>query len=348
MTYILLSQQGNAGCITLNRPKALNAMTIEMVNEMSQALKNWADNDAISHIIITSSAPRAFCAGGDVRQAVSLIADNPDKGAVPYFDAEYGFDALLADYPKPVIALTSGIVMGGGFGVARLADYMVVTSDLRLAMPETAIGLFPDVGASCFLRRAPLPAALMMGMTGTIIGAGDAIAWQIADYHCDDGDLSALCQALCQATNRTEIEALLLQYHKAPPQPHFAAMMADITTVFGASDIASIRQAADELAQSGGEASWHHALSQKCPMSIAAFWYMMTQLPVPESNGAAIRRDYFLACKMTARSDFTEGVRAVLIDKDNKPQWVPEGLAQIDDAMLGDLFDFDSMTPLPD
>ena len=348
MTHITLSQQGHAGLIMLDRPQALNAMTIEMVTQMSDALLQWEGDESIAHVIITSSSPRAFCAGGDVRQAVSIIAENPDKGASPYFDAEYGFDCILAVFQKPVIALVDGVVMGGGFGLARLADIMVVSSAIKMAMPETAIGLFPDVGASLFLRRAPLAAALMMGMTGAVIGAGDAMAWQMADYHCVADEFAALKDALCLARDEDAISACLEHYHSTPPEPHFAAQIDNITAIFGTGAPAEIAAKAQRHAQMGGEASWAEALAHKCPTSIALFWHMMTQERVPTSYVEAICRDYYLACKMTSRADFAEGVRAVLIEKDNAPNWCPATLSEIDHKMLVDLFDFTGMPPLPE
>lgn len=348
MTHIILSQKGHAGLIMLDRPQALNAMTIEMVAQMSAALLKWQDDDSIHHVIITSSSARAFCAGGDVRQAVGIIAENPELGAVPYFDAEYGFDRLLARFSKPVIALVDGVVMGGGFGVARLADIMVVSSTIKMAMPETAIGLFPDVGASLFLRRAPLAAALMMGMTGAVIGAGDAMAWRLADYHCTTETFAALQDELCQAQTKEELTACFARYQSAPPEPHFAAQIEDITAIFGTGAPAEIADKAQSNADKGGEASWAAALAHKCPTSIALFWHMMTQERVPSDYEEAICRDYYLACKMTRRADFAEGVRAVLIDKDNAPNWHPATLFEIDHKMLVDLFDFTGMSPLPE
>ena len=348
MTHIILSQKGQAGLITLDRPQALNALTIEMVTQMSKALLKWQADDSIHHVIITSSSPRAFCAGGDVRQAVGIIAEDPQKGAVPYFDAEYGFDRILARFQKPVIALVDGVVMGGGFGVARLADIMVVSSNIKMAMPETAIGLFPDVGASLFLRRAPIAAALMMGMTGAVIGAGDAMAWRLADYHCTAEMFADLQDSLCNARTKDEVTACLQAHHSAPPEPHFALQIDDVTAIFGTGTPAEMAEKAQNHAAKGGEASWASALAQKCPTSIALFWHMMTQERVPSSYEEAICRDYYLAVKMTARPDFVEGVRAVLIDKDNAPSWHPATLLEIDHKMLVDLFDFTGMPPLPE
>ena len=348
MSDISLSRKHNAAHITLNRPQALNAMTIEMVTTMAKALREWADDDTIHHVLITSSAERAFCAGGDVREAVSVIDANPDIGAEPYFAAEYGFDMCLATFPKPVTSLVSGVVMGGGLGVARLSDRMVISSDIKLAMPETAIGLFPDVGASYFLRRAPLGAALMMGMTGQMFGAGDAMAWHIADAHIPQAEFEALFEALSQCKTQSDIDATITQFETKPPAPHFANHDDEITDIFCQETLTAIIEAARTLPDDHILAPCHDALLHKCPTSIAAIWYMMTKSDVPETSYQAILRDFFLARKMTARPDFREGVRAVLVDKDNTPLWQPASLDDITMPMMQDLFDFEGMSPLPE
>lgn len=339
---------GSAGHIQLNRPKALNAMTIDMVTKMTEALRSWVNDDSVHHVIITSSQSRAFCAGGDVRQAVSVIDENPQEGATPYFKAEYGLDMCLASFPKPITSLVRGVVMGGGLGVARLSDYLVISSDIKMAMPETAIGLFPDVGASVFLRRAPLACALMMGMTGTIIGAGDALAWNLADIHCDEDDFDKLFNALSSCQSDQEIREILTQFQKPAPPAKFASQEAQIADIFLQETLHDIVASAKAHKQAGGYGDWFDHLDHKCPISIACFWHMMTKEPVPQTMIEAIDRDYHLARKLTARPDFREGVRAVLVDKDNQPSWHPATLGDVTDDMLAALFDFDAMSPLPE
>ena len=348
MSDVQINIVGRAGHIQLARPKALNAMTIDMVTNMADALRSWVDDDNVHHVIITSSESRAFCAGGDVRQAVSVIDQNPSEGATPYFKAEYGLDMCLASFPKPVTSLVEGVVMGGGLGVARLSDRMVISSDIKMAMPETAIGLFPDVGASLFLRRAPLACALMMGMTGTMIGAGDALAWNLADIHCHSADFDRLFEQLTSCETDRDIQTLLAEFHQPAPLAHFADQEALIADIFLQDTIHDILQAASVHKQAGGHADWSEQLLHRCPMSIACFWHMMTKEAVPQTMIEAIDRDYHLARKLTARPDFREGVRAVLVDKDNKPAWQPATLEEVTDDMMSALFNFDAMTPLPE
>ena len=347
MSHVRVYEHGLSAYIELSRPEALNALSVEMVQEITDALVRWRSDDSISHIIITSSSSRAFCAGGDVRQAVSFIKADPQQSAEPYFRCEYGLDVMIASYNKPIISLVDGVVMGGGLGLARLASYMVVSSTIKLAMPETAIGLFPDVGAAYFLRRAPLSAAIMLGMTGQVIGAGDAMAWQLADYHCPADDFAALKQALSAAQRDAEITAILKAHETSAPEAELADMMTEIDGIFGQNSLSDLLDEAAHLKQRPQPAKWHHALHTRCPASIGLFWHLMTQMPAPADAIEAIQTDYFLACKMMRRPDFYEGVRAVLIDKDNAPCWQPARIDQIDDQLLADLFDFAAMSPLP-
>ena len=354
MAYISAYKDNRMGHIHLDRPEALNALNLEMVNIIKQALLSWLEDDDILCVIFTSSSARAFCAGGDVREAVSLIKENPDLSAEPYFEAEYGLDILLASYPKPTISLVDGIVMGGGLGLARLSKYMVISTAIKCAMPETAIGLFPDVGASKFLRRMPEAAALMMGMTGAILNAGDVIRWGLADFITSADDFENIIDDL-RKVNRLEdsdIKPILTKYQITPPQGLFAPHIALIETVFNHASPQEIAQAALTHASDENDAgkiasSWSEALTKRSPTSITLFWTMIRRLDEPESVIDAIQRDFHLACKMMRRSDFTEGVRAVLIDKDNQPQWQPAHLAEVDEALLASLSDFRSMPLLP-
>ena len=354
-SQIEVKTENRLGIITLNRPEALNALNLSMVTIIKDTLLKWLDDETVDCILLTSSSSRAFCAGGDVREAVSLIKENPILSAEPYFEAEYGLDLILTNYPKPIIALVDGIVMGGGLGLARLSKYMVISQTIKCAMPETAIGLFPDVGASKFLRVLPEPACLMMGMTGTILGAGDVIRWGLADHMIAADKFETLIAELASADSLSEtvIEESLARYQsQSLPDAYFYAHLDLITSVFGQDTPQAIAKAASEHAKEEGEtakiaAGWAEALSHKSPTSIALFWAMIKRLDEPLSLTDAIQRDFHLACKMMRRADFMEGVRAVLIDKDNAPQWQPASLDEVDNDLLSSICDFTDMPLLP-
>lgn len=355
MSQIMVKQQNHLGIITLNRPEALNALNLSMVTIIKEALLKWLDDEAVDCVLLTSSSSRAFCAGGDVREAVSLIKENPTVSAEPYFEAEYGLDLILTNYPKPVIALVDGIVMGGGLGLARLSKYMVISKTIKCAMPETAIGLFPDVGASKFLRALPEPACLMMGMTGTILGAGDVIKWGLADFVIEVDKFDALIKELSYADDLSDssIKECLARYQsQSMPDDHYYAHLDLIASIFGQDTPQAIAKAALELANKEGKtanmaAGWAEALTHKSPTSIALFWTMIKRLDEPLSLTDAIQRDFHLACKMMRRADFMEGVRAVLIDKDNAPLWQPASLDEVDDDLLSSICNFTDMPLLP-
>lgn len=351
MTQILFKQRGTAGIVVLNRPEALNALSTQMLEALAAKLIDWQSDARVKLIIITSSSTKAFCAGGDVRQAVAKIkaaadgrGDTPEGGARHYFQVEYGIDAQIASYPKPVIALVDGIIMGGGLGLAENASHMVISQTIRLAMPETAIGLFPDVGASLFLRRAGLPTALMLGMTGTIIGVGDALAWRLADRIVPAGRFDALITALSDVGEIDDVDTILAEFSIAESKPELALEAELIATCFTG-------EISDILANLSGNshplaAKWHHALQTRCPASIAAIHHIFHKRPAPTSIYEALNLDFKLALNMTARADFVEGVRAALIEKDNQPKWSPASLASIPQVFLEELFDFDGLPDL--
>ena len=196
LSDIHFEQIAAAGLITLDRPEALNALSIEMVTALRAQFTHWADDPSVTHVILCSSSPRAFCAGGDIKYARQLaLSDDPDGtifGAAPYFRAEYLADIALIQCDKPVIALCDGIVMGGGAGLAQHSQHIVMTENTRFAMPETAIGLFPDVGASLFLGRCPTPVARLLGMHGHRLGAADCLLLGLATAQVPSTSLAAL------------------------------------------------------------------------------------------------------------------------------------------------------------
>ena len=354
MTHINARKENHVGLICLNRPDALNALNLAMVDAIKHALNSWLDDEDIFCVLLTSSSSRAFCAGGDVREAVGLIKQNPELSAEPYFEAEYGLDLVIANYPKPIISLVDGIVMGGGLGLARLSKYMIISAHIKCAMPETAIGLFPDVGASKFLRTMPEAAILMMGMTGTILGAGDVLQWGLADAVVEADNFKSIISDLISANtlSDTDLLAIINNYQTKSPPALYGSQRELINAIFNNDSPQQILEAALSRADDNSEAGrmarqWADALSHKSPTSIALFWAMIKRLPEPETTSQAIQRDFHLARKMMRRSDFIEGVRAVLIDKDNQPQWQPSTLKEADDDLLASLCDFTDMPLLP-
>ena len=206
------------GLVTLDRPEALNALTIKMVTNLRQILLGWRDNPAISHVVIVSSAPRAFCAGGDIRQVRETIIASGFNEADAFFRGEYLVDLAIAEFGKPIIALCDGVVMGGGAGLAEHCTHIIMSETTRFAMPETSIGLFPDVGASLFLGRCPLPVARLLGMTGYIIHGADCMMLGLATSMVASEQMVGLKQSLLDCT-ASEIDQVIADFIMDPGVP---------------------------------------------------------------------------------------------------------------------------------
>jgi enoyl-CoA hydratase len=339
-----------AGLVTLDRPTALNALTVEMVSDLRQALLDWRDDPAISHVVIASSAPRAFCAGGDIRQARETIIANGFDEADAFFRGEYLVDLAIAEFGKPIIALCDGVVMGGGAGLAEHCSHVIMSETTRFAMPETSIGLFPDVGASLFLGRCALPVARLLGMTGYIIHGADCMMLGLATSMVSSEQMAGLKQSLLDCT-ASEIDQVIAEFKIDPGVPVLNYHMPVIEHIFGG-DVTpeKMQERAEDLARMRpNDKLVSHALTAfatRCPVSIKLFWRLLQIADGITSIGEALTLDYHLALRMIRRGDYIEGVRAVLVDRDNAPKWSPNSLMLVDKALLDALFDKDGLPPL--
>ncbi|VVE52064.1 enoyl-CoA hydratase/isomerase family protein [Pandoraea anhela] len=337
------------GVITLNRPKALNAITHGMVRAMWRQLNAWVDDPAVRAVLIEGAGEKAFCAGGDVRALYESRISNADRHQTFFID-EYRLDYLIHRYPKPYIALLDGIVMGGGMGVAQGAALRIVTDRTRLAMPETGIGLFPDVGASWFLGHLAPTLARYLGLSGATITAADALYCGLADvwlegdapaavhevlrrFEWPDGaharqadDLLAALRAAILPLGRTWTDAAPLARVRATLDRHFSAP--DVQGV-----VASLR--------TDTESSWAAEtltlLRQRSPLSLC-----VTDRQLQKGRrldlADAFRMELMLGYHAFASGDFVEGVRALLIDKDKQPRWRYPSLAEVPTAQVDAFF----------
>ena len=339
--HISFSTHGRAGLVLLDRPRALNALSAEMAAALRDQLGTWADDTDIGHVVVAASAPRAFCAGGDVRDLHAIAARGEFELMKTHFRAEYGAHLAVYDFPKPVISLADGITMGGGAGLMQCSTHAIVSETTRFAMPESAIGLFPDAGASVFLGRCPRPVALCLGLTGHIIGAADCLMLGLAGAMVPTADMTALREALL-ACDSADIDRVIGRFRADPGMPPLQAQRATIDHVFAGRDLAAMRDRADDLARLKGDSvaeMIHATLSTKCPMSMHVFARLIEMGPRIADIPAALDLDYHLAIRMTARPDFQEGVRAVLIDKSNDAAWQPARLEDVTPAMIDAVFD---------
>ena len=332
---------GQAGLIELDRPKALNAISYDMAKAISAQINRWSVDSSISHIVIAGSTPRAFCAGGDVRDLYQYISRGEFERTRVYFRAEYNADLDVYNCTKPVIALADGIVMGGGAGLMQCSRYRIASDAMRFAMPESAIGLFPDAGASIFLGRCPRPLALFIGVTGQIIGAADCMMLGLADAVVPADRIAAL-RADLLAADVTEIEKIMTGYGIDPGPAPLQANRTAIDHIFSGQDLAAMRDRAGDLARLKGDefaSMVHQALSTRCPMTMHVFMRLIDSDAAIPDMATALALDYRLAIRMSERADFSDGVRAVLVDKSNDAVWLPDRLEDVTSAMVDMVFD---------
>ena len=344
-------QSGSTGQIVINRPKSLNALSGAMCGQINNILINWATDESIDRVLITATPGKAFCAGGDVRALIPLLKDDHENGR-QYFEIEYRLDLIINTYPKPVITLANGLTMGGGAGVLMNAGMQIISDRMDFAMPETAIGLFPDVAASVFLRRAPSSVASFLGITGYRIGAGDMKALGILDPKTSfilDGEKEDQAIAALINLAQCDYDSVAQGLDALLTSPNDTPLMNELDWInkhFDHPDLPAIRASLDGDAHPLAEFS-RKAIDSRAPLSMAVTHHLMqdkrfADLSVPQ----ALHLDYNLANRITRNPDFIEGVRAVLIDKDNAPNWSPKTIDDVTSEMLDALFDESDMMDL--
>lgn len=317
---------GQAGRITFTRPKALNALTHEMALALHKALDEWRDDPQVKLIVIDAEGDRAFCAGGDIAAVYRGGQDGNHQIGRDFFRDEYLMNAAIADYPKPVVAFMQGFVMGGGVGVGGHASHRIVGDTTQIAMPESGIGLIPDVGGTWLLAHAPGRIGEFLATTGGRMGAGDAIHAGFADIYLPEDAWSALIERLEQTGNTNEITA-----ESAPASP-----LADRDlSAFGGNTVQDIIAA---LENSGDDATLK-ILRRNSPLSMAAGLVMVRAARSDSRIQDALSREYRFTWRATEMGDFLEGVRAQIIDKDRNPQWSADASPEYVEKMLASLGD---------
>ncbi len=336
---------GAVGVITLDRPRALNALDKSMCLAIDSALTSWATDESVAAVLIRSSTERAFCAGGDVRQ----IHDNglawkrgQGDGSLgrEFFRDEYRMNHKIRSFPKPYIALIDGITMGGGVGLSVHGEYRIATERTLLAMPETGIGLFPDVGTSYVLPRLPGEFGTYLALTGARIKAADALALGLATHFVSANRLDELTTALIGTINVADavgmIEKTMMQFATDPGTPELIDHRALIDQCFGHNRVEEILAELDRQ---------HSMFAQTAAATIRAMSPTSVKLTLKEMRqgrsldfSACLRMEYRLSQYLLAGHDFYEGVRAQLVDKDRDPKWYPASLDAVDDNTLDSYF----------
>jgi enoyl-CoA hydratase len=335
---VLISTDGGAGRLTLNRPKAIHALTLDMCHAMTDALVGWRADPAVRVVLVEHGEGRGFCAGGDIR-AIWESGRGDGSYARRFFHDEYRLNHLLFTYAKPVVAFMDGITMGGGVGIALPAGYRIATERTLFAMPETGIGLFTDVGAGWYLSRLPGRVGQFLGMTGARIDGAEALALGLATHYIPSEALPGVKAKL--AADPGAIEDILGAASVAPPPARIEANREKIDRLF-ASDryedvLAALQADGSEWAQK--ELA---TLAGKSPQTIKVSLRLLAQGRDHVDFAEEMRIEYRVAAHVCQRHDFLEGVRALIIDKDNAPKWDPASPEAVTDHLLDQIF-----APLP-
>jgi enoyl-CoA hydratase len=325
-----VSTEGALGRIVLNRPQAINALSLEMIEGITAALTGWQDDPSIGAVLFTGNGAKGFCAGGDVRLARTLVLDGRADAADAYFAAEYRMDGLIAGYRKPLVVLSHGVTMGGGIGIAGHCAFRVTQPGARFAMPESAIGFFADVGVNAILAKAPLNRALLFLMSGVSVGADDAVELGLADAVIDPNWASAFAPDVVGAAGSSHPETAIVRLIEAESIVGGDAPFCALADLLPANEPDSPADFLDRVAAVPQLADVSALLATRSPGSLVATFFAQVYARRLMDVGKTLDMDLRLASTMARRPDFAEGVRAVLVDKDQAPKWSPTRLAEFD------------------
>jgi enoyl-CoA hydratase len=330
---VITERRGRLGILTLNRPRAINALTHEMVGVLTRTLRDWADDATVETVVLTGAGDRGLCAGGDI---VSIHRDavSGGKGSEDFWRDEYALNALISSYPKPYVALMDGIVLGGGVGVSAHASHRVVTDRTRIGMPETCIGFVPDVGGTWLLSHAPGELGTYVALTAGHVDAGDAIELCLADHYVLARDLPRFVELL------TERPVAAAVAHVVQPRPDSkpSAHREWIDVAFRGNDaaiiLARLRDRPEPAARAGYE-----AVAANSPIAVAVTLRALRS--AREMNGLteALRQEYRIAVRMLRGHDFPEGIRAQVVDKDRNPRWEPATVDGVSPGLVAAYFE---------
>ncbi|OGO91982.1 MAG: 3-hydroxyisobutyryl-CoA hydrolase [Coxiella sp. RIFCSPHIGHO2_12_FULL_44_14] len=336
---VLPGRKGDIGEIRLNRPKALNALSLDMCVALREQLLQWQQDATIKAVIIAGEGGRAFCAGGDVRalyQNRTHIAE-----IIDFFRQEYRMNKTIFHFTKPYISLLDGITMGGGAGVSIHGSHRVASEFFSFAMPETAIGFFPDIGAGYFLNQCPGKMGYYLGLTGVTIKISDAVALGLVNHFVERAKQPALVRALCEADflgdPMKHVSAIIAQHHFEISATDLMPHAAHIECCFTASNVQAIIKNFQSLGN-----DWSKEivalLSKRSPSSLAVtFQYL--QRAATLNFDEVMQMNFNLAQAFMQRHDFFEGVRAVLMDKDQAPQWEPKSIEHLQEQEIERYFE---------
>ena len=330
---VFFEVKGTLGLITLNRPKALNALTLSMVREIHPQLKKWENDSSVKNILIKAEGEKAFCAGGDIR-ALHDWGKNNDEEAVGFYREEYILNQYIKRYPKPYISLVNGIVMGGGVGLSVHGNYRIAGENYSFAMPETGIGLFPDVGGSFFLPRLSFEAGTYLALTGNRIKAADAIFLGTATNFIKSENFSNLINDLSKEEN--DPKEIIDKYSVEPGESEFREISQFCNKIFKADTVEKI---IENLTEENSDLSKEilSIINQKSPTSLKVALKSL-RLGKNISFEECMQMEFRMVNKVMNDHDFYEGVRALIIDKDNNPSWKPGNISEVEENFVDKFF----------
>jgi len=323
---VVIRREGRAGRITLNRPQALNALTLGMVREIWTAMLAWKDDGEVELVLLDGAGGRALCAGGDVRWLYDSRT-NGSGDARTFWSEEYRLNALIARYPKPYVAFMDGIVMGGGIGLSAHGRHRIVTERSQLAMPETSIALIPDVGGTWLLSRAPAETGVYLGLTGERMRGAGTIFAGFADTFVPAARLGELAAALTNPSG-SDVDAVIKDYAGQPPASELAQRSETIQHAFRFDTVEEIRAELERM-----DSDWARTrlaeLATKSPLSLKLTLAAIRNARKLGSLEDALNIEYRLCVRLFEHGEFIEGVRALIVDKDRKPRWRPPRIEDV-------------------
>ncbi|OAA29574.1 enoyl-CoA hydratase [Frankia sp. EI5c] len=336
MSDVLCSVRGRVGRLTLNRPKAINALSHDMVRAMDAALRAWEHDDAVDSVLVDGAGARGLCAGGDIR-AFHADACSGGTGSLAFWADEYRLNARISRYPKPYVALMDGLVMGGGVGISAHGDVRVVTERTRLGMPEVGIGLVPDVGGTWLLSRMPGRSGIHAALTAAHLTGADALHAGLADHLVPSDRLPDLAEALIGASDASSPTKIIEEFAVTPPASELATAAGWIDDCYRAPTVEEI---ITRLRAHGapGAAAAADAIEAKSPTALKVTLRALRAAADLPDLWSALVAEFRVSSAALRSPDLREGIRAQIIDKDRAPRWDPPTLAGVDDDLVAAFF----------
>lgn len=335
MSYIRTSVADGVGEIILDRPAALNALDQTMIDDMYRTLSEWGDDDAIETVLLTSASDRAFCAGGDIRAIREYALDGDTDAITRYFAAEYRLDQLVAEYPKAYVSVIDGAALGGGLGISVHGEVRIVTERAMIAMPETAIGFFPDIGSTYFLPRLPAGVGMWLGLTGSRVKGAAAVEVGLATHHIGTEHIGGVLERIRAGVPL--IDALVVEIDEVPARADGDGLpLASIAEYFDDDNVAGIVGGLRGAVGDDWAAEMVALMDSMSPTSL-----VVTAAMISAGSRSALdeclERELHAAQHITLTHDFAEGVRAMLVDKDRNPTFDPPRLDDVDPRTVGEI-----------